>query len=36
VARAVALNIVVRRSWAYSDWMPVILLMETGLSPLLQ
>lgn len=32
------LNIVIRASWAYSDWMPVvpILGMEVGLSPLLQ
>ena len=32
------LNIVVRVSWAYSDWMPVIALFgfQIGLSPLLQ
>ena len=32
------LNVVVRASWAYSDWMPVISLFDHnfGLSPLLQ
>ena len=32
------LNVAVRRSWTYSDWMPVILLgtIGIGLSPLLQ
>jgi hypothetical protein len=30
------LNIVVRESWAYSDLMPVVPVIETGLSPLLQ
>ena len=30
------LNIGVRRSWAYSDLMPVLPLLGTGLSPLLQ
>jgi hypothetical protein len=32
------LNVVVRASWAYSDWMPVITLfgLRIGLSPLLQ
>ena len=30
------LNTVVRKSWAYSDLMPVLPLIGTGLSPLLQ
>jgi hypothetical protein len=30
------LNIVVRASWAYSDRMPVVPVIGTGLSPLLQ
>lgn len=30
------LNIVVRESWAYSDFMPVVPVIGTGLSPLLQ
>ena len=30
------LNIVVRQSWAYSDLMPVVPVIDTGLSPLLQ
>ena len=30
------LNTEVRRSWAYSDLMPVLPLLGTGLSPLLQ
>ena len=32
------LNVVVRASWAYSDWMPVVRLFghDIGLSPLLQ
>ncbi len=30
------LNVVVRKSWAYSDLMPVIPFIETGLSPILQ
>jgi len=30
------LNIVVRGSWAYAERMPVVPLIETGLSPLLQ
>jgi hypothetical protein len=32
------LNVVVRASWAYSDWMPVIPIagLSIGLSPLLQ
>ncbi|MCM0018556.1 MAG: hypothetical protein NBV67_01040 [Tagaea sp.] len=30
------LNIVVRKSWAYSTWMPIVPIVETGLSPLLQ
>src|SRR3546814_8869398 len=30
------LNIVVRESWAYSDLMPVIPLIDTGLSPVTQ
>lgn len=30
------LNIVLRKSWAYSELMPVIPLIDTGLSPLLQ
>ena len=30
------LNIEVRGSWAYSEWMPVVPLIEAGLSPLLQ
>jgi len=29
-------NVVVRGSWAYSNLMPVIPALETGLSPLLQ
>jgi hypothetical protein len=30
------LNIVVRKSWAYSDLMPVVPILGTGLSPLVQ
>lgn len=30
------LNLVVRKSWAYSDLMPVVPLLGAGLSPLLQ
>ena len=30
------LNIVIREAWAYSDLMPVIPILETGLSPLAQ
>ncbi len=30
------LNIVVRKSWAYSDWMPLLPIIGTGLSPLTQ
>ncbi|OHC83944.1 MAG: hypothetical protein A3G73_07050 [Rhodospirillales bacterium RIFCSPLOWO2_12_FULL_67_15] len=30
------LNIVIRQSWAYSDLMPVVPVIDTGLSPLLQ
>ena len=30
------LNIVVRQTWAYSDLMPVVPIIHTGLSPLLQ
>jgi hypothetical protein len=30
------LNIVIRKSWAYSDWMPVVPLIGTGVSPLTQ
>ena len=30
------LNIVVREAWAYSDLMPVVPVIDTGLSPLLQ
>lgn len=30
------LNTTVRQSWAYNDWMPVLPLLGTGLSPLLQ
>ena len=30
------LNIVVRQAWDYSDLMPVVPVIETGLSPLLQ
>ncbi len=30
------LNIVIRKSWAYSDLMPVVPVIDTGLSPLLQ
>lgn len=30
------LNIVIRKAWAYSDLMPVIPLIDTGLSPVLQ
>ena len=30
------LNIVVRAAWAYSELMPVLPLLQTGLSPLLQ
>ncbi|NOG73527.1 hypothetical protein HJG45_24485 [Roseicella sp. DB1501] len=30
------LNIVVRQSWAYSELMPVVPVIHTGLSPLLQ
>ncbi|MCC7016222.1 MAG: hypothetical protein IT564_03340 [Rhodospirillales bacterium] len=30
------LNIVIRKSWAYSELMPVVPVIDTGLSPLLQ
>lgn len=30
------LNIVIRKSWAYSDLMPMVPVIDTGLSPLLQ
>jgi hypothetical protein len=30
------LNITVRKAWAYSDLMPVVPLIDTGLSPLLR
>jgi hypothetical protein len=30
------LNIVVRKSWAYSEHMPIIPILNTGLSPVLQ
>lgn len=30
------LNIVVRKAWAYSELMPVVPIIDTGLSPLLQ
>jgi hypothetical protein len=30
------LNVYVRKSWAYSDWMPVLPGLGIGLSPLLQ
>lgn len=30
------LNVTVRQSWAYSDWMPVLPFLGTGLSPTLQ
>lgn len=30
------LNLVVRESWAYSEYMPVVPLLNVGLSPLLQ
>lgn len=30
------LNIVVREAWAYSDLMPVVPVIDTGLSPILQ
>ena len=30
------LNIVIRKAWAYSDLMPVIPIIETGLSPVAQ
>jgi len=30
------LNIVIRQNWAYSDLMPVVPVIDTGLSPLLQ
>lgn len=30
------LNIVVREAWAYSEWMPVVPIVDAGLSPLLQ
>lgn len=30
------LNLVVRSSWAYSNWMPVVPIINVGLSPLLQ
>ena len=30
------LNTSVRQNWAYSDWMPVLPVIGTGLSPLLQ
>ena len=29
-------NTVVRRSWAYTEWMPVLPWIGTGLAPLLQ
>ena len=31
-----SLNIVVCQNWAYSDLMPVVSVIDTGLSPLLQ
>ena len=30
------LNVVVRQTWAYSDLMPIVPVIGTGLSPLLQ
>lgn len=30
------LNVTVRRSWAYSEWMPIIPFIGIGLSPVLQ
>lgn len=30
------LNVTVREAWAYSTWMPVVPLVGTGLSPMLQ
>lgn len=30
------LNVNIRQAWAYSDWMPVLPPLGTGLSPLLQ
>ena len=30
------LNLVVRESWAYSEYMPVVPLLKVGLTPLLQ
>lgn len=30
------LNVSVRNAWAYSEWMPVVPVIGTGLSPLLQ
>ncbi len=30
------LNVNIRQAWAYNDWMPVVPLLGTGLSPLLQ
>ncbi|MBI2297137.1 MAG: hypothetical protein HYU76_14125 [Betaproteobacteria bacterium] len=30
------LNTVLRQSWSYSDWMPVLPVVDVGLSPLLQ
>lgn len=30
------LNTTIRQSWAYNDWMPVLPLLGTGISPLLQ
>jgi hypothetical protein len=29
-------NIIVKKSWAYSEWMPVLPLIDIGLSPLMQ
>ena len=30
------LNVSVRQSWTYSEWMPVVPLLDVGLSPLMQ
>ena len=30
------LNVLARQTWAYSDLMPVVPVIDTGLSPLLQ
>ena len=30
------LNVFVREGWAYTDWMPVLPLLGTGLTPVLQ